>query len=304
MAIKRVEIELRDLKDNPFRLLVGDFDKDRIKALSTSITEWNDFWASLRVRETNGELQLAWGHHRVRAAMKSLKFGPHYKVTVQVMPYTDAQMIKMLGENGYRDTSQKDRIGIVRLVGLFLKEYGESYTGQVDIHLLQDKVLQNFRCEGSQKVSNFLGSTLWPEGSIKKLDLWGKPKKEGQKKSASTSQPNHDENKTTTKPIPAKPTDNSTPEGRKERTADKDSGQTTQGPHSTAEPDKPGPTENPLTQEIQDLRNQLQKQEGKVTALRATIEDFKRLAKLLLGKDECISLLDVKVRELYERLME
>jgi hypothetical protein len=129
----RVEVKLSDLLPNPFQEQVYGKDWRKpsiIEALKASMAA-TSVWEQWVVREAPGKpgkYQMAFGHHRHRAAWE-LK-GTNYKVSVQVEKFTDAQMLQALAmENENRrakdaeegDTTLQDRITLVHIASEFLK---------------------------------------------------------------------------------------------------------------------------------------------------------------------------------------
>src|SRR5262249_12003933 len=66
-----MKVELKQLKDNPKRdFIVDPIDQDMVKRLTESIKE-DGFWGGVVCRKYNGHIEIAAGHHRIRAAIKS-----------------------------------------------------------------------------------------------------------------------------------------------------------------------------------------------------------------------------------------
>lgn len=64
-----MRVDLRTLKDNPLRNFKLDpIDKDRVADLAASITD-DGFWGGIACRKTKTDIEIAAGHHRVRAAL-------------------------------------------------------------------------------------------------------------------------------------------------------------------------------------------------------------------------------------------
>jgi len=67
ITIKKLKIKLKDLKPNPFRNFEQyPINQDKVKQLQTSIKE-TEFWANILCREKNGDIEIAYGHHRLTA---------------------------------------------------------------------------------------------------------------------------------------------------------------------------------------------------------------------------------------------
>jgi len=67
-----MRVHLRDLKPNPMRdFTVDPIDNDAVAALTASMKEY-DFWGGVTARKNkDGSIQIAAGHHRVKAAIKA-----------------------------------------------------------------------------------------------------------------------------------------------------------------------------------------------------------------------------------------
>ena len=90
-----MRVELRSLKDNPFRnFKVDPIDPAVVEALKQSIQESpGTFWGGIVARKTKHDgIQLAFGHHRIRAAIAAGLREDDIKVVANI---TDAEMIRM-----------------------------------------------------------------------------------------------------------------------------------------------------------------------------------------------------------------
>ena len=62
-----MKVKVRNINPNPYRNIDHyPLNKEKIMALTNSI-EKTGFWDNLVGREINGEIQIAYGHHRVEA---------------------------------------------------------------------------------------------------------------------------------------------------------------------------------------------------------------------------------------------
>ena len=90
-----MRVELKSLKDNPFRnFKVDPIDPAVVEALKESIQESpGTFWGGIVARKTKHDgIQLAFGHHRIRAAIAAGIREDDIKVVSNI---TDAEMIRM-----------------------------------------------------------------------------------------------------------------------------------------------------------------------------------------------------------------
>lgn len=92
MSANIIDATLDRLVPNPFRAWKNDPLSSALLAESVRrLGMWN-LWVG---RETNGQIEIAFGHHRLALARK--RFGLQKVVSVQCEPYTDAQMLSALG---------------------------------------------------------------------------------------------------------------------------------------------------------------------------------------------------------------
>jgi hypothetical protein len=89
-----MRVALKDLKPNPFRnFKVDPINDDVVEGLKQSIKENPaGFWGGIVARKCNGHYELAFGHHRVRAAMAAGIREDDVKVVSEI---SDAEMIRM-----------------------------------------------------------------------------------------------------------------------------------------------------------------------------------------------------------------
>lgn len=87
-----MRVELKALKDNPKRdFIVDPIDQEMVKRLAESIEE-DGFWGGVVCRKYNGSIEIAAGHHRVRAAIKA---GIDYADLFVGKDIDDAAMIRI-----------------------------------------------------------------------------------------------------------------------------------------------------------------------------------------------------------------
>src|SRR4029077_1459467 len=95
-----ISIPIRDLLPNPFRnMKTYRINEEKVEELIASFKS-TGFWPNIVGRKKNGQVEIAYGHHR-REAAKRL-YGSTYKVEVIIQDLDDAKMIQMMAsENGY-----------------------------------------------------------------------------------------------------------------------------------------------------------------------------------------------------------
>ena len=96
MKTRQIKVALKNLRPNPFKKKIsgGRLDPEKIKILEQSIRRFG-FWGGLVGRMgDDGKVEIAFGHHRVAAAINVL--GKDYETYVGVRPSTDAEMIRTM----------------------------------------------------------------------------------------------------------------------------------------------------------------------------------------------------------------
>jgi ParB-like chromosome segregation protein Spo0J len=87
-----MKIKVKDLKPNPFRNMEKyPIDPIKVRALINSIKE-TEFWDNLLAREIDGEIQIAYGHHRL-IALQELKIE---KIDIPVKALDDSTMLRIM----------------------------------------------------------------------------------------------------------------------------------------------------------------------------------------------------------------
>lgn len=88
-----MRVKVKDIKPNPFRNIDHyPIDRDKVEALKRSI-ESTDFWDNILARKNDkGEIELAYGHHRLEA----LKEVGIEEVDIPVRDINDTMMLKIM----------------------------------------------------------------------------------------------------------------------------------------------------------------------------------------------------------------
>lgn len=129
--MKRTTVRLKDLKPNPYKkdICGGHIDEYVVSQIKESASK-TSFWEQWVVREKDGEYQMAFGHHRLAAALEL--YGPEYEVSVQVEPYTDEQMlIALADENAGGEESVEAQVDVIRIARNHLRKHPEACKQQV-----------------------------------------------------------------------------------------------------------------------------------------------------------------------------
>lgn len=97
-----MKVRLGDIRPNPFRDLTHyRIDEDKVNALVNSIQS-TTFWSeTVLVREVEGTIEQAFGHHRIEAARRAL--GENSEVEVTLRDLSDADMLRMMAEENLRE---------------------------------------------------------------------------------------------------------------------------------------------------------------------------------------------------------
>lgn len=90
-----MKVKVKDLKPNPFRDLPHyPIDRRRVEILKNSIDS-TGFWDNILGRKNkDGEIEIAYGHHRLVALKEAL--GPNAEVEINTRPLSDEDMLKIM----------------------------------------------------------------------------------------------------------------------------------------------------------------------------------------------------------------
>jgi ParB-like chromosome segregation protein Spo0J len=101
-----MQIKVNDLKPNPFRRIDKyPIDAERVESLKHSITE-TSFWDNLLARNYDGEIQIAYGHHRLQA-LQELKIPT---IEIPIKSLDDSTMIKIMANENLEDWKLKPSV--------------------------------------------------------------------------------------------------------------------------------------------------------------------------------------------------
>lgn len=120
-----MRVRIKDLKPNPFR----DMDNyplipEKLESLESSIRQ-TGFWDNILAREKDGEIQIAYGHHRLKVLLKV--FAGNDVVDIPVKPLDDATMIRIMANENDESwgTNPKITNETVRITKQFLEDHPE-----------------------------------------------------------------------------------------------------------------------------------------------------------------------------------
>lgn len=179
-----MKVKLKDIKDNPFRNSESYiYDQNKIAALAESIWD-TSFWENLLgCKDADGQIYLAYGHHRLQALKKLVKEGKteYEEIRINVRPATQLtreRMLKIFAQENKDDWGENPQNlcmtvlqlqahleGLVRASkdkDAFLKKVGDAGALNVD-----DRSFTRMKNNGvgASIIAQFLGNT-WSRQTI------------------------------------------------------------------------------------------------------------------------------------------
>lgn len=89
-----MKVKIKDLKPNPYRHIESyPVDEMKVIALEDSIKQ-TGFWDNILARQVEGDIQIAYGHHRLEALKRVMS--PDEEVDIPVKELDDETMIKIM----------------------------------------------------------------------------------------------------------------------------------------------------------------------------------------------------------------
>src|SRR3982750_4845471 len=123
----RKKVKLADLNPNPYRDIgVYPFKREKIDALKISIDD-TGFWDNILAREYNGQIQIAYGHHRLKALHEMYGEFGDFEVDIPVKDISDADMIKIMARENMEEWNTEPAIidETVKVAKRFIKDNPE-----------------------------------------------------------------------------------------------------------------------------------------------------------------------------------
>ena len=154
-----MKIKVKDLKPNPYRDIEHyPIDRVKVQNLKDSI-EQSGFWDNILARKINGEIQIAYGHHR-DVALKELGIE---EIDIPVKDIDDATMIQIMANENMEqwDTNQSVINETVKVARDFLNAELAKYETIKDLpsHLIN--LLDGARVEDFSRLkSKGVGQTI------------------------------------------------------------------------------------------------------------------------------------------------
>jgi len=120
-----MKVRIKDLKPNPFRDMANyPINPEKIESLKNSI-EQTGFWDNILARKSNGNIEIAYGHHRLQVLKKLYKL--EHEIDIPVKEIDDPTMIKIMANENDESwgTSPKVIDETVRVAKKYLEEHPE-----------------------------------------------------------------------------------------------------------------------------------------------------------------------------------
>jgi len=166
-----MKVQVKELRPNPYRRIEKyPIDREKVEGLKTSIDR-TSFWDNLVAREKNGEIQIAYGHHRL-VALRELNIKT---IDIPIRKFDDGLMIQIMA-NENLDTWRTSPAACTETV-LVAKEYLDGELAKYEswdhvnknINMLFDSNSQFQNCKkngvGQTTILKFLGGN-WKQWVI------------------------------------------------------------------------------------------------------------------------------------------
>ena len=175
-----MKVMIKDLKPNPFRDMDNyPIDQKKIDSLTESISQ-TGFWDNILVRKQNGDMQIAYGHHRLIVLRKLFK--PTDFVDIPVKEVTDSDMLRIMANENYDAWGSNVAVidETVKAARDFLLKHPEIVK---DIELSLNQFRDSYHRGGghikydisARVISEFLGEKMWyvvkVNNSLRRLEL-------------------------------------------------------------------------------------------------------------------------------------
>jgi hypothetical protein len=131
-----MKIKVKDLHPNPFRRMDRyPIDRLKVDTLKASIEE-TTFWDNLVARKHNGQIQIAYGHHRL-TALQELKVK---EVDIPIKELDDGMMIKIMANENLDEW--KTNPAVINETVLVAKEYLDGEFGKYTFETLPSDLIK------------------------------------------------------------------------------------------------------------------------------------------------------------------
>ena len=172
-----MKIKVKDVRPNPYRNIEHyPLNKEKIIALTKSI-EKTGFWDNLVGRKVNGEIQIAYGHHRIEALRLAEGFGYDFEFDLPIKEIDNGTMIQIMANENMQEWSHSIVVidETVKVAKNFLqanfseKEPTSKYSNKRHLYDISANDIANFLGWSNSKVSQSLKRlNLIESGTIEK----------------------------------------------------------------------------------------------------------------------------------------
>ncbi len=98
-----MKVKVKNIKANPYRNINHyPLNKDKIMVLTKSI-EKTGFWDNLVGRKVDGEIQIAYGHHRIEALRLAKGYGYDFEFELPIKDLEDGTMIQIMANENMQE---------------------------------------------------------------------------------------------------------------------------------------------------------------------------------------------------------
>ncbi len=96
-----MKVQIKDLKPNPFRDMENyPINEEKIQSLTSSVNQ-TGFWDNILARKNNGNIEIAYGHHRL-VVLKKL-FKPDDFIDIPIKELDDPTMIQIMANENMNE---------------------------------------------------------------------------------------------------------------------------------------------------------------------------------------------------------
>jgi len=170
-----MKVQIKDLKPNPFRDMKNyPINEEKVRSLTNSIKQ-TGFWDNILARKNNGNIEIAYGHHRLVVLKRLFKLDDFIDIPVRELD--DPTMIRIMANENMNEWDTN--VQIIYETIKITKEYLLNHPKLIN-EIATTSDLSELNIHGKYEISSkiisiFLGSKLWYEhrisDSLKRLRL-------------------------------------------------------------------------------------------------------------------------------------
>ena len=150
-----MKIKVRDVRPNPYRNIEHyPLNKEKIMALTKSI-EKTGFWDNLVAREVDGEIQIAYGHHRIEALRLAEGFGYDFEFELPIKEIDNGTMIQIMANENMQEWGHD--ITVIDETVKVTKKYLEDNFDFVAAKKSNNSKANNAKAASGKDIADFLG---------------------------------------------------------------------------------------------------------------------------------------------------